>query len=115
MVSGGSKFKLINHSKFLLKFFPKLFSIKIENNLIFCNLYNIKNLYSFIYYLKNISLFNYNKLIDIVCTDTLRNMNRFKIFYILQNSLTTTKLIVSCSFTIHDSLESIHILFKNST
>lgn len=79
----------------------------IKNNIVF--VINSKNLYNFVFFLKNHILVNYNILIDITAVDMPTKRERFQLFYSLISTIYNTRLIIQIFVK---ELETVNSLIK---
>jgi len=83
IITKKTKFFIIFILKILKKF---IYGLKVNNNNI--NIYiNPTRLIYILMFLKNNSITNFDKLVDIVVVDNISNINRFEINYIFWNML----------------------------
>jgi len=78
LLTKKTKYYLIFIKNVLKKY---IYGIKINQNQI--NIYvNVKKLIYIITFLKNNSITNFDKLVDIIVVDNIANLNRFEINYV---------------------------------
>ena len=91
-------------------FFKKI--ILFKSNII---LYiRLKNIYFFLYFLKNHSRYKYNILMDLTCVDYPNNFFRFNLIYNLLSIRYNTRIIVIVELNDSNIVPSINNLFKSS-
>lgn len=131
-----SSFQIKKRSKYfyvfiisLLRFlFPLILKIQVQN---YCTKttslvdyfleINEKNMYVFFSLISKNITYNYDQLINITCVDNLNlsnyylNMGRFSLIYILNSINTTSRILVTFSFSLNTMIRSISSLYKAST
>jgi NADH-quinone oxidoreductase subunit C len=79
-----------------------------------------KNMFLFFSVISKNLTYNYNQLINITCVDNINlsnyhiNMGRFSLIYILNSINTTSRILVTFSFSLNSIIKSISSIYKAS-
>ena len=82
---------------------------------------NEKNIYIFFSLISKNLTYNYDQLINITCIDNLflsfykKNKNRFTLIYILNSINTTSRLLISVTFSLNSIINSLSKIYKGAT
>lgn len=80
-----------------------------------------KNMFLFFSLISKNMTYNYDQLINITCIDNLnlsnyhKNMGRFSLVYVLNSINTTSRLLVSLTFSANTIIMSLSSIFKSAT